>query len=57
MTSEAQKRASAKYDANNTKRYGFKLNFNTDQDIIDHLDSIQNKQGYIKRLIRRDMER
>lgn len=46
---------SAKYDANNTKRIFLKLNKNTDKDIIEHLEG-KNKQGYIKSLIRKDME-
>ena len=47
---------SIKYDKENTKRVFIKLNKNTDKDILDHLDSIQNKQGYIKELIRKDMK-
>lgn len=49
--SEWQKR----YDDNNTKRYGFKLNLKTDADIIAKLDSVPNKQAYIKELIRRNI--
>jgi hypothetical protein len=33
------------------------LNRNTDSDIIDFLDQCENKQGYIKRLIRKDMKK
>lgn len=55
MTSDAQKRANAKYDAANTRKILLKLNIHTDKDILDHLDSIDNRQGYIKRLIRQDM--
>ena len=56
MASEAQKRASAKYDAGNTTRLYIKLNNRTDADILKHLDSMDNKQGYIKDLIRDDMQ-
>ena len=55
MATEAQKRAVRKYDAVNAKNYHLKLNRKTDIDIIEHLESIQNVQGYIKELIRRDM--
>lgn len=55
MTSEAQKRASAKYDAENTTGIYLKLNNKTDADIIEHLAKQENKQGYIKELIRQDM--
>ena len=54
---EAQKRATAKYDAANTKMYAVKLNINTDADIIQKLDEVENKQGYIKELIREDIKR
>ena len=47
---------SIKYDKENTKRVYIKLNKNTDKDILDYLDSIQNKQGYIKELIRKEMK-
>lgn len=55
MTSEAQKRASAKYDAENTVQIKLKLNKNTDADIIRKLDAVENKQKYIKDLIRSDL--
>lgn len=45
-----------KYDKDNTKQYRLKLNITHDQDIIKHLDSMDNKQGYIKSLIRQDMQ-
>ena len=56
-TSEAQKRAGEKYDKNNTKKFVMKLNLNTEQDIIRKLESVENKQGYIKKLIRDDNRR
>lgn len=52
MTSDAQKRASAKYDKENTKGIYLKLNTTTDADIIDYLQGINNVQGLIKNLIR-----
>ena len=55
-TSDAQKRATLKYDAANTKQYHLKLNLATDADIIEHLDRQVNKQTYIKALIRADMK-
>lgn len=54
--SEAQKRAVRKYDDQNTKQYHLKLNLKTDADIIDRLAQQESAQGYIKRLIREDME-
>lgn len=56
MASEAQKRASARYDAGNTTSVRLKLNINTDMDIIEKLDTVNNKNGYIKKLIREDIK-
>lgn len=44
-----------KYDKNNTKQYRLKLNVTHDRDIIERLDALTNKQGYIKDLIRADI--
>lgn len=46
----------ARYDAKATRRYGLKLNLNTDADIIAHLEKQPSMQGYIKDLIRKDMK-
>ena len=53
--SEAQKRAVAKYDQENTLTVHLKLNRRTDADIIDRLEQAGNKQGWIKDLIRQAM--
>ena len=57
MATEAQKRATAKYDAENTIRVMLKLNKNTDADILKALEASGNKQGYIKQLIRQDISK
>lgn len=57
MASDAQKKASAKYDAANTMQFKIKLNKTTDADIIEHLKSLDNKQGYIKNLILQDIKK
>lgn len=54
---EAQKRAKMKYDAKATKQLMLKLNLTTDADILAKLDAVGNKQGYIKELIRADLNR
>lgn len=56
MTTEAQRRAVAKYDAENTVKILLKLNKKTDADILDWLDRQKSKQGAIKRLIRESMK-
>lgn len=57
MASEAQRRAIAKYDAANTVQVKLKFNRVTDADILERLAEVGNRQGYIKRLIREDLER
>ena len=52
-TSEKQ----ARYDAKATVRVGLKLNRKTDADVIQRLTSVESMQGYIKKLIRQDIER
>ena len=56
MTTAAQKRANAKYDKEHTTQVILKLNNKTDADILERLRGVGNKQGYIKNLIRRDIE-
>lgn len=53
--SEAHNRAVKKYDEANTKQIKLKLNKKTDADILEALESVPNKQGYIKSLIRQDI--
>ena len=55
MATDAQIKAQAKYDAENTRQVHLKLNRNTDKDVLDKLDEVPSKQGYIKRLIREDL--
>lgn len=52
---EVQKKAQMKYDAKATKQIKLKLNLTSDKDILDKLDEVDNKQGYIKELIRKDI--
>ncbi len=55
MSTDAQLRAQAKYDRNNTRTVIMKLNISSDADILAKLDETENKQGYIKGLIRKDI--
>ena len=54
-STESQSRASVKYNKENTVQISLKLNRITDADLIDNLNRVTNKQGYIKELIRRDI--
>ena len=57
MATEAQRRATARYDRENTRQVKLKLNVNTDADIIEHLSGKDNVAGYIKGLVREDIAR
>ena len=56
MATEAQRRANKKYAERMTRPVMIKLNLRTDADIIEKLDSVENRQGYLKQLIRQDIE-
>ena len=57
MATDAQKRATAKYNREHSTYISLKLNRETDADIIGQLAAQQNRQGYIKDLIRQDMKK
>ena len=57
MTSESQRKASAKYDQEHTVTITLKLNKRTDADILKWLSYKKNMQGAIKDLIRDRIER
>lgn len=57
MKTDAQRRAKRKYDSVHTKMVSMQLNLNTDADILAFLASKDNKQGYLKDLIRADMQK
>lgn len=52
---EAQKRASAKYQRNSTTNVSIRF-MPGDADVLAWLRAQPNKAGYVKDLIRRDME-
>lgn len=57
MATGAQLKAIRKYDDEHTKQIVLKLNLKTDADILERLGEVGNKQGYIKELIRRDINK
>lgn len=57
MVTEAQARASAKYDKEHTRGIYLKLNITTDAEILQKLDEVENKQAYIKNLILEDIKK
>lgn len=53
--SERKQTPQERYAAKYKKRYSLDCFTSTEQDIIDKLDSVSNRAGYIKQLIRADI--
>lgn len=56
MATEARLKANARYAKTNMKQVKLTLNKNTDADILARLDACPNIAGYIKQLVRADIE-
>ena len=57
MASEAMKKAIKKYNERSTTQVKMKLNIKTDADILQKLDDVESKNGYVKQLIRNDIKK
>ena len=57
MSSEKKECPQDRYNKSHTVSIAIRLMKNTEQDIIQKLDSVPNKAGYIKQLIRADIAR
>lgn len=55
MSSEKKETPQDRYHKAHTVSVSFRLMKNTESDIIAKLDSVPNKAGYIKQLIRADL--
>lgn len=51
----ARAKANMKWASNNIRQIKFSFHNEKDSDIIEKLDSVENKQGYVKDLIRSDI--
>lgn len=56
-TSTSKYAAQDRYQSKTRKRVPFNLNSNTDQDIIEYLNGLDNVNGYLKKMIRDDMKK
>lgn len=56
-TSNAQSKATTKYQKEHTKAFVFRCNIEGDADLIEHLAKVDNVAGYLKDLVRKDMQR
>lgn len=54
---EKKETPQARFDRLNSKVYRLKVMTRTEHDIIQKLDSVPNKAGYIKALIRADLDK
>ena len=51
-----QSEIQTKYDSTHCKRYSIKLHIINDEEIIAKLDSVPSVNGYIRQLIKQDLE-
>lgn len=47
----------ARYISKTRRRYVLNLNKNTDGELLEHLEKMDNVQGYLKELIKADMQK
>ena len=57
VLTDAKRKTNMDFDRKNTKLVGMKLNKHTDADILDYLEKQENVQGYLKKLIREDINK
>ena len=52
MEEKKKEKPQNKYNKNNTVQYAFRLNKNTDAELIEFFNSVKNKSGLIKNLLK-----
>lgn len=52
-----QKAYMVDYQKTKTRRINFQLSLEHDSDILEYLDSVPNKNAYLKELVRADIKR
>ena len=55
MHTKAELKSINRFNKENTKVVALRLNLKTDADIIEKLEQVPSKMGYIKDLIRKDL--
>lgn len=56
MSTKAEIKAINRYNKENTRIIPLRLNLKNDMDIMNKLEQVPSKMGYIKDLIRKDIE-
>ena len=54
MITDAQRRANQKYRKTHLKRIAFTLNLDSEKDLIEIYDSIENKQEWFRECLRKE---
>lgn len=57
MRTDAKRKSENRWQKENITRVVLKLYKNTDADLIEYLGDMENRNGYIKQLIRDDMKK
>lgn len=57
MPAEKKETPQDRYHRTHTKLYAFRFGLTTEADLIRKLESVPNKAGYVKALIRADIEK
>ncbi len=57
MRTDAKKISDKKWKKENATMIAFRLYKNTDAELIKFLETVENKQGLIKRLLREEMKK
>jgi hypothetical protein len=52
---KGQVAASNKYNKANTKAYTFRLDLTYDKELIQYMETLENKSGWFKEIIRQEM--
>lgn len=52
MEEKKKEKPQNKYNKNNTVQYAFRLNKNTDAELIEFFNNVKNKSGLIKNLLK-----
>ena len=57
MMSEAKKRADDKYKKKAYTQFSIRLHNEKEADVIEHMNSVENKRDYLIKLIRSDIKK
>lgn len=56
MVTDAQRLAKKRYDEMCTRQFLFRLRLDADKDVIEKLESVEQRTDYLREIVRRDIE-